>query len=189
MDSNHLFVISAPSGAGKTSLISALLKQESNFGVAISHTTRPPREGEIDGYHYHFVTEEIFQKMISEDQFIEHATVFNHAYGTSKQAIQVLYDAHKSVILEIDCQGAMKIFEKSLPKLTSIFILPPSISVLKSRLYERGKDRPEIIQARLAEAQKEIEHAKFYDHRLINDDFDTTLSELKRIITHSTYIS
>ena len=176
-----LYTISAPSGAGKTSLVNALLKQCDDLTVSISHTTRPMRPGEEDGVNYHFVDETTFMAMLEKSAFLEHARVFNNYYGTSRDWVEQTLASGKDVILEIDWQGAAQI-RRLVPDCVGIFILPPSLAVLEQRLNGRGQDDPEVIRQRLAEAQVEMSHYVEADYLVINDQFDQALAELRAII-------
>ena len=178
----QLFVVSAPSGAGKTSLIKALREQQPQLGLSSSHTTRPMRPGEIDGQHYHFVTPPVFRQMIADGAFVEHAEVFGNYYGTSRSAVAAVLDAGQDVILEIDWQGAAQVREQ-FPGLISIFILPPDLAALRSRLIGRGQDEAAVIERRLAEAQREMREYSHYDYLIINDDFAQALAELAAVFT------
>jgi len=176
-----LYTISAPSGAGKTSLVNALLKQCSGLTVSVSHTTRPMRPGEQDGVNYHFVNESTFMAMLEESAFLEHARVFNNYYGTSRDWVEKTLNNGQDVILEIDWQGAEQI-RRLIPDCVGVFILPPSLVVLEQRLTGRGQDDAEVIQHRLAEAQQEMSHYGEADYLIINDHFETALEELQAII-------
>lgn len=176
-----LFTIAAASGSGKTSLVKALTESLDNIQVSVSHTTRHMRVGEEDGRHYFFVTKQKFLNMITNSEFLENAEVFGHYYGTSRAWVEQRLEAGTDVILEIDWQGAAQIREL-FPHSTSIFILPPSLSVLKERLIKRQQDSLETIDQRLAMANKEINHCKEFDYLVINEDFDHALLDLKAII-------
>ncbi len=176
-----LYTISAPSGAGKTSLVAALLEKSPNLQVSISHTTRPKRPGETDGVNYHFVSKEQFQAMLGQQAFLEHAEVFGNYYGTSRQWVDDTLASGCDVILEIDWQGAAQI-HLQLPDTVSIFVLPPSKDTLLERLTQRGQDGPEVIAQRVAEAQAEMSHFAAADYLIINDVFATALEELVLII-------
>jgi len=177
-----LYTISAPSGAGKTSLVAALLENRPNLQVSISHTTRPMRPGEIDGVNYHFVSKEQFQAMLGQQAFLEHAEVFDNHYGTSAQWVDDTLASGCDVILEIDWQGAAQI-HRQLPDTVSIFVLPPSKGTLLERLTQRGQDEPEVIAQRIAEAQAEMSHFAAADFLIINDVFATALEELALVIS------
>lgn len=176
-----LFVISAPSGAGKTSLVSEMLRQDSRLGVSVSHTTRPMREGEQDGVNYHFVRRDEFEAMIGRGDFLEHADVFGNYYGTSQVWVRETLAKGQDVILEIDWQGAEQV-RRLLPECLSIFIVPPSAEVLRQRLVGRGTDAPDVVERRLSEAEEECRHAVEFDYLVVNDDFDVALADLLAIV-------
>ena len=177
----NLFVVSSPSGAGKSSLISALLERHNDMKVSVSHTTRQPRPGEENEVHYHFTNVEAFKDLISKDGFYEWAEVFGNYYGTSKQAIQDQLDQGIDVFLDIDWQGARQVRE-IMDDVKTIFILPPSKQELEQRLNNRGQDSAEIIAGRMAQAQSETSHYNEYDYVVVNDDFDTALRDLETIV-------
>ncbi len=177
----NLFIIAAPSGAGKTSLVNELLKRDSRLVLSISHTTRAARPGEIDGQHYHFVSETDYQKMVKNGDFMEHAQVFDHFYGSSRNSVTLQLEAGLDVILEIDWQGARQV-QSVFPDSCLIFIIPPSLETLRERLTGRGQDSASVIQRRMRDAQAEISHWAEFDHLVVNDDFDTALEELLTII-------
>ncbi|MGX1113893.1 guanylate kinase [Pseudoalteromonas sp. MBR-15] len=177
----NLFILSAPSGAGKSSLISALLNKHSDMKVSVSHTTRSPRPGEENGVHYHFVSVEEFKALIEKNDFFEWAQVFDNYYGTSKQAIETQLAEGIDVFLDIDWQGAQQI-RKLVEDVETIFILPPSKEELESRLTNRGQDSSEVIAGRMAKAQSETSHYNEYDYVVVNDDFDTALAEIETIV-------
>jgi len=177
----QLYVISAPSGAGKTSLVKALLESTPNLEVSVSHTTRDIRPGETDGINYHFVDESQFESIRDANGFFEWAQVFGNFYGTSSQAVQEKLGGGIDVILEIDWQGARQV--KALVKnAISIFVLPPSTSALRSRLTDRGQDNDEIIEGRMQVARDEIAHYSEADFIVLNDDFETALYDLQSIV-------
>jgi guanylate kinase len=178
----NLFVVSSPSGAGKSSLISALLEKHSDMQVSVSHTTRKPRPGETDGVHYHFTDPDTFRSLIDDNEFFEWAEVFGNYYGTSRSAIQEQLEQGIDVFLDIDWQGAQQI-RKLVPEVITIFILPPSREELERRLNSRGQDEPEVIAGRMAEAISEMSHYNEYDFVLINDDFEQTLLQFESIVT------
>ena len=177
-----IFIVSAPSGAGKTSLVRRIIEEVPGITVAVSHTTRPKRDGDVDGSDYHFVSREEFEQLIEKDAFLEHADVFGNYYGTSKQAVDSCISAGADVILEIDWQGASQIRSR-LEETCSIFILPPSREVLLQRLRGRGTDSDEVIERRTQEAVAEMKHMDTADYILVNDQFDPTLAEFKSVIT------
>lgn len=181
MSKGTLFIFSAASGGGKSSLAQALSESDAGIGISVSHTTRAPRPGEIDGQHYYFVSVAEFEKLIEQDQFLEHARVFDNYYGTSKQAVQSLLDQGKHVILDIDWQGARSI-KQQMPVAVSIFILPPSKPELERRLRSRGQDSDEVIARRMQDAVSEMQHYDEFDHVVVNDDFDAALADLDAII-------
>ena len=177
----NLFILSAPSGAGKSSLITALLKKHADMKVSVSHTTRDPRPGEENAVHYHFVSADEFKALIAKDDFFEWAKVFDNYYGTSKQAIESQLDAGIDVFLDIDWQGAQQV-RKIMPSVQTIFILPPSKEELEQRLNNRGQDSAEVIAGRMAQAQSETSHYNEYDFVVVNDEFDTALSDIETIV-------
>jgi len=183
LNSNHgkLFVIAAPSGAGKTSLVKAILGIEPSLQVAISHTTRQRRPEEESGINYFFISEQEFQKMHTEDQFIESANVFGNFYGTSKAEVERTLGNNQDLILEIDWQGAIQI-RQSQTSAIGIFILPPSVESLRNRLLQRAQDDSETIEQRMAAAMDEMSHFREFDYLVINDDFDTALMEIRDIL-------
>ena len=177
-----LYIISAPSGAGKTSLVKALLEKDAKVRVSVSHTTRAPRDGEVDGVAYNFVSLAEFDQVIDAGQFLEYAEVFTNKYGTSKLWVEEQLAAGIDVILEIDWQGAQQVREK-MPNALSIFILPPSRTELERRLTGRGTDSAEIIAGRMAQAESEMSHFGEFDYLVINDQFDDALNQLQAIFT------
>ncbi|MFO7640286.1 MAG: guanylate kinase [Candidatus Competibacteraceae bacterium] len=182
MTAATLYVVAAPSGAGKTSLVRSLVDTTPGVSLSISHTTRPPRPGERDGEHYHFVSLAQFEAMIAEGAFLEHAQVFGNRYGTSRAAALALLDAGQDVILEIDWQGARQVQTRMPAGGVTIFILPPSREALRQRLANRGQDRPEIIDQRMAAALDELSHYAEFEYLVINDDFATALEALRAIV-------
>ena len=177
----NLFIIAAPSGCGKTSLVKALLESLSNLSVSVSHTTRKPRKAEIDGENYHFVSKERFGEMISNNDFVEHAEVFGNLYGTARSNIKEKLDANIDIILEIDWQGARQVRE-NMPDSISIFILPPSKNVLLQRLTDRAQDDDETISERMKNSESEMSHYDEFEYLVINNQFDSALNDLKTII-------
>jgi guanylate kinase len=176
-----LYTISAPSGAGKTSLVAELLKRTSQLSVSVSHTTRPMRPGEVDGVNYHFVSHSKFEQMLAEAAFLEHAQVFDNFYGTSQQWVESELGRGEDVILEIDWQGAQQV-RHLMPQTVAIFILPPSKEALNQRLTGRGQDGDSVIQRRMAAAVAEMSHYAEGDYMVINDEFATALADLAAII-------
>lgn len=179
-----LYIVSAPSGAGKSSLINALLStnKDGSLQVSVSHTTRAPRVGENDGEHYHFVDVANFKQLIAENAFFEWAEVFGNYYGTSRVTIEKALEQGIDVFLDIDWQGARQVREM-MPQAKGIFILPPSRSELESRLNKRGQDSEEIIAKRMEQAQSEMSHYDEYDYLIINDDFATATQEFSAIVS------
>lgn len=178
--SGSLFVISAPSGAGKTSLVKALVESVDHVSLSVSHTTRAPRPGEEEGVHYHFVSHDEFRAMQERGEFLEHAAVFDNYYGTSRQSVIDKLEQDWDVILEIDWQGARQVRER-MDDTVGIFILPPSREALDQRLRNRGQDSDEIIQRRMRDAISEMSHYDEYDFLVINDRFDSALADLRAI--------
>lgn len=177
----NLYVIAAPSGTGKTTLVKSLVDNMPNLTVSISHTTRTKRPGEMHGVNYYFIDQTEFQAMLDRNEFLEYATVFENNYGTSKTWVENTLKANTDVILEIDWQGSQQI-KKLFPNCISIFILPPSLKALAERLKHRNQDKPEIIKKRLADVKQTIYHVNEFDFIVVNDDFETALHDLKTII-------
>lgn len=177
-----LYTISAPSGAGKTSLVDALLKCCEGIRVSVSHTTRAMRPGEENGVNYHFTEKSEFVRMLEATEFLEHAQVFGNLYGTSQKWVEQQLDAGTDVILEIDWQGAQQV-KRLLPDTRSIFILPPSREALQQRLNARGQDDSAIIEGRMAEAIEEMSHYVEGDYLVVNSEFDQALAQLQAIVT------
>ena len=176
-----LFTVSAPSGAGNTSLVNALIQRNAALRVSVSHTTRAMRPGEEDGVNYHFIEEQTFRAMLERTEFLEHAQVFGNLYGTSQTWVTRQLEEGIDVILEIDWQGAQQV-KRLLPETRSIFILPPSRATLEQRLNARGQDGGDIIAARMAKAVEEMSHYVEGDYLVVNQDFDTALEQLQSII-------
>ena len=172
-----LYIVSAPSGAGKSSLVNALIKRLSYVFLSISHTTRPMRPGEEQGQHYHFVNRDEFQSMVAKGDFLEHAQVFDNYYGTSRSYVERELDKGHDVILEIDWQGAAQV-RAAMPDSQSIFILPPSLDSLQERLEKRAQDDDDVIARRMRDAVSEMSHYDEYDYLIINDDFYKALDDL-----------
>ena len=176
-----LFIVSAPSGTGKTSLVNALVRDTNHLKLSISSTTRPIRPREIDGYHYHFIESEKFKQKITAGDFLEYAEVFGNFYGTSLETVDKMLNEGHDVVLEIDWQGA-QLIKKRRAGAVSIFILPPSIGALRERLETRGQDSKEVIEARMKKSMNEISHYYEADYLVINDDFEDALKGLKTIV-------
>ncbi|HEY6043442.1 MAG TPA: guanylate kinase [Nitrosospira sp.] len=177
----NLFIISAPSGAGKTSLVKALLQTGIDLNLSISYTTRPARAGEVDGQDYHFISREDFEQRQKQDDFLESAQVYGNFYGTSKQWINQAIMAGRDILLEIDSQGAQQV-RRIFPKAITIFVLPPSLAALEMRLRQRAQDSAEAIGRRLAAAREEIKHVREYDYVIINEKLDKASQELRCIV-------
>ncbi len=175
-----LYTIVAPSGAGKSSLVAALLERDPAIRLSVSTTTRPPRTGEVSGREYHFVTREKFEALIGEGEFLEHAEVYGNLYGTSKRWIEETRAAGADVLLEIDWQGARQV-KRIFPEMSFIYILPPSIGVLGERLVKRGKDTAEVVERRLAAAREDLRHVHQADYVIINEDFSAALTDLQSV--------
>ncbi len=176
-----LYVIVAPSGAGKSTLVNALLEREPDIGLSISYTTRAPRPGEVSGREYFFVGLDEFQAMAARGEFLEHAEVYGNWYGTSKRWIEKTRATGSDVLLEIDWQGARAV-KSIFPDMSFIYILPPSIEVLRQRLVKRGKDSKEVIERRLAEAREDLKHVHQADYVIINEDFSVALLDLQSVV-------
>jgi len=183
LNNTGLYVVAAPSGGGKTSLVKALLEKDERVSLSVSYTTRVARPGEQDGIHYHFVDDSTFIGLIEKNAFLEHAEVFGHRYGTGRDAVEKKLHAGFDVLLDIDWQGARQI-RKSFPSCCTIFILPPSLQALRNRLARRGQDSAEVIDGRMREARAEISHSSEFDYLVINDDFDLALADLQSIVRH-----
>lgn len=175
-----LFIVAAPSGAGKSTLVNALLEREPEIALSISHTTRPPRPGELYGRHYYFVERPDFEQEIRDGIFLEHAEVHGNLYGTSRRTVQELLGSGRDVLLEIDWQGARQVRERA--ECVSVFILPPSRIELERRLRGRGSDSEEVIARRLHNSREEIAHASEFDCIIVNDRFEQALDELQGIV-------
>ncbi|HEY7929922.1 MAG TPA: guanylate kinase [Steroidobacteraceae bacterium] len=178
---SQLFVISAPSGAGKTSLVRALLGRRANLVVSVSHTTRPPRPHELEGRDYHFVSVQRFEELVAAGAFLEHARVFDNYYGTGAAQVRARLDAGTDVILEIDWQGARQV-RSAMPACVSVFILPPSREALQQRLHERRTDSAEVIERRLRDAVADMQHYREFDFVVVNDRFEQAAAELESIL-------
>ncbi len=176
----HLYVIAAPSGAGKTSLLQALLRRRPGVGFSVSCTTRKPRAGEVNGTDYHFIERKEFERLVGAGEFIEHASVFGNLYGTRRSVVETALAAGRDLILEIDWQGAKQVRER-LPDAVQVFILPPSRAELEARLRKRGSDSDEAIARRLGESELEMSHWREFDFVVVNRDFDRALAELEAV--------
>ncbi|QKK03735.1 MAG: guanylate kinase [Pseudomonadota bacterium] len=181
-NSGEIYIIAAPSGAGKTSLINALIERCPRLALSISDTTRPARRGEVDGEHYHFVDVDTFRQGVGAGRYLEHAEVFGNLYGTSHDRVRRLWDQGRDVLLEIDVQGAAQVRQRH-PGTCAIFILPPSLETLARRLEQRGLDAPDVIRRRLGEAQREIGACRDFDWMVVNQDFERAVTDLQAIIT------
>ena len=179
--SGTLFIVSSPSGGGKTSLVKALLEAEPEVRLSISHTTRPPRAGEVDGRDYHFISLDAFQRMLNAGEFLESAEIYGNRYGTSQKWIEGERAAGRDVLLEIDWQGAQQV-RKLIREVVSIFILPPSLEILEARLKGRAQDTSAAVARRLAAAREEISHAAEYNYVIINEVFDRAALDLRSIV-------
>jgi guanylate kinase len=177
----NLFIVSAPSGAGKSSLVNALLEADPGIRLSVSYTTRAPRPGEVDGVHYHFVSVATFRDMLGNGDFLESAEVYGNYYGTSQPWIEDQMRAGHDILLEIDWQGAAQV-RKLFPDAVGLFILPPSLAELRRRLEGRNQDSAEVIARRVAAAQEDISHAYSFDYLVVNDDFATALADLQAIV-------
>ncbi len=177
-----MLVLSSPSGAGKTSISRRLLAEETGIVMSVSATTRPPRPGEVDGKDYYFYDQETFARMIANNEFLEHATVFDNSYGTPKKPVWDALDSGQDVLFDVDWQGTRKLRESAREHLVSVFILPPSIDELESRLKGRGQDSDEVVAGRMARAKSEMSHYEEYDYIVINDVLDASVENVKAIL-------
>lgn len=177
-----LFILSSPSGAGKTTLSRMLLEADSNITLSVSATTRPPRPGEEDGVHYHFVSDAEFDRMVEEDDFYEWAYVFGHRYGTPKGRIRNALKEGQDFLFDIDWQGTQQLYQKDQQDVVSVFILPPSLAELRRRLESRAQDSDEVIDARMERARAEISHWAEYDYVVINDDVDECFDRVREVL-------
>ena len=181
MKTGCLFIISAPSGAGKTSLVKAVLQSDPELHLSISYTSRPPRDGEENGRDYHFVSRETFEQMQIHGDFLESAEVYGNLYGTSQRWINEMIEAGQDILLEIDCQGAAQV-RKVFPQSVGVFVLPPSAKTLETRLFERDKDTAEVIRKRLDAVREEVSHVNEFDYVIINDKLDSAINDLFCIV-------
>ncbi len=178
-----LFVLSSPSGAGKSTLSKMLLDADDHISLSVSYTTRPPRPGEVDGKHYHFVDVATFKKMAADEAFLEWAHVFGHRYGTPKAPVEAALADGCDVLFDIDWQGAQQLYQEAGPDVVRVFILPPSIEELERRLHTRAQDSDEVIADRMSRAKAEIGHWDGYDYVLINDDVEACFEKVSQILT------
>jgi len=188
MNKGLLFIVAAPSGAGKTSMVRALLKNDPSIRLSISYTTRQPRPGEVNGKDYHFVSKDTFLEMAGRGEFLESAEVYGNHYGTSQPWIAGEIAAGRDLLLEIDWQGAAQV-KRHFPDAVSIFILPPSLTALRNRLNNRGQDTQEVIEKRMAAACDDISHAGEFDYIIVNDDFDHALLDLTAVVKASRLVT
>ncbi|HEU0066826.1 MAG TPA: guanylate kinase [Sphingomonas sp.] len=177
-----LFVLSSPSGAGKSTIARKLLADEPELEMSVSVTTRKPRPGEVDGRDYHFVDVEEFRRMVAADEFLEWAHVFDNRYGTPRAQVDAMLEAGKDVLFDIDWQGAQQLFQIAGGDVVRVFIFPPSMSELRTRLERRGTDTPEVIEARMARSTNEVSHWDGYDYVLVNDDVERCFAGVKTIL-------
>ena len=177
-----LFVLSSPSGAGKTTISKMMLEADRDIALSVSATTRPPRPGEVDGVHYHFVDTEAFKKMAADGEFLEWAHVFGHRYGTPRAPVEDMLAAGKDVLFDIDWQGAQQLYQEAGPDVVRVFVLPPTMEELERRLRSRGTDSDEVITARMERAANEISHWDGYDYVLINDHVEGCFDEVRAIL-------
>ncbi|VAW77208.1 Guanylate kinase [hydrothermal vent metagenome] len=180
MSQGTLYIISAPSGAGKTSMVKALLERLTDVVVSVSNTTREPRPGEQDGVDYHFTEKAEFERLVETGEFLEYAQVFDNYYGTQRATVEAELEADRDVILEIDWQGARQV-ASAAPEAVKVFILPPSAAALRERLAARGQDSDEIIERRMRDAISEMSHYAEYQYLIFNDDFDAAVDELRAV--------
>jgi len=177
-----LFILSSPSGAGKTTLSQMLLKKDAEIKLSVSVTTRPPRPGEVDGVHYHFVSNEQFDAMVEDDDFYEWAHVFDHRYGTPKGLIRTALKDGQDFLFDIDWQGTQQLYQKDQQDVVSVFILPPSLDALRRRLEARAQDSDDVIDSRMERARAEISHWAEYDYVVINDDLDECFDRVRQVL-------
>lgn len=179
-----LYIVAAPSGAGKSSIVNAVLARDANISLSVSFTSRAPRPGEVQGKHYHFVSAQAFEAMVAEGDFFEHALVHGDLKGTARQSVEPFLATGRDVLLEIDWQGARQVREK-MPDAVSVFILPPSRAALEERMRKRGQDSEAVIQRRLAAAREEMSHYAEFDYVIVNEVFETAVAEMCSIFTAS----
>ncbi|WP_240095903.1 guanylate kinase [Thermomonas flagellata] len=179
-----LYIVAAPSGAGKSSIVNAVLARDPQISLSISYTSRPPRPGESEGRHYHFVSAQQFEAMVAAGDFFEYARVHGDWKGTARQSVEPLLAAGRDVLLEIDWQGARQV-RRHVPDAVGVFILPPSRAALEERMRKRGQDSEEVIQRRLAAAREEMSHYDEFDYVIVNEEFDTAVAEMASIFAAS----
>jgi guanylate kinase len=177
-----LLVLSSPSGAGKTTITRALVAADPQLSVSVSVTTRPPRSGEVDGKHYHFISEARFDQMVQAGELLEHALVFGHSYGTPRAPIMAALDAGTDIITDIDWQGTQQLQEKAPADLASVFILPPSLGALEERLRSRAQDSEQVVKTRMAKSSDEMSHWAEYDYVIVNFDLDDSVRQVRAIL-------
>jgi guanylate kinase len=177
-----LLVLSSPSGAGKTTITRALVAGDPNLAMSVSVTTRRPRAGEIDGKHYHFITEARFVEMVAAGELLEHAAVFGHSYGTPRAPVVAALDAGKDIISDVDWQGTQQLMERLGPDLVSVFILPPSLAALEDRLKRRAQDSDEVVSSRMAKSADEMSHWAEYEYVILNFDLDESVRQVRAIL-------
>ena len=178
-----LLVLSSPSGAGKTTITHRLIDRDPSFALSVSVTTRPARPGEIDGKDYRFIDQARFDAMVAQGDLLEHATVFSHCYGTPRQPIEAALAAGRDVVTDIDWQGTQQLSESVPHDLVTVFVLPPSMTALESRLRRRAQDSAEIVAARMAKSAEELSHWSEYDYVIVNHDIDDSVAEIQAIVT------
>ncbi len=178
-----MLVLSSPSGAGKSTISRALLERHDDLSMSVSMTTRPPRPGEVDGEHYHFVDKPTFDRMVAGDEFLEHATVFDNSYGTPAAPVHAILESGRDVLFDVDWQGTQQIGASAPADLVSIFILPPSIDELERRLYGRAQDSEDVVKSRMAKAASEMSHWFEYEYVIINEDIERSIAEAEAILS------
>ncbi len=177
-----MLVLSSPSGAGKSTISRALLKGDKNLTMSVSVTTRPERPGEVEGQDYYFIGQEKFKTMVQDGEFLEHATVFENSYGTSREPVEQALNDGKDVLFDVDWQGTQQLAENARDDLLSVFILPPSIEELERRLHDRAQDSDEVVAKRMAMATSEMSHWREYDYIIVNEDVDVSVAQVESIL-------
>jgi guanylate kinase len=178
-----LLVLSSPSGAGKTTITRALIEHDPTLGISVSATTRPQRPGEVEGRHYHFIDAARFEAMVRGGEFLEHALVFGHRYGTPRAPVEAVLSAGRDIVTDIDWQGTQQLKETVRDDLVSIFVLPPTLSALEERLRARAQDAPEVVAQRMAKSSDEMSHWPEYDYVIVNRDLETSVAQVQAILT------